>query len=523
MLSAPIERLIQKLKRQKPVAAYSSSGESFINVHKLTEKAGAAYEKLRYLIDYKDERHIRRSAIERIIKRKILLEGAQGIGLSLIQELIAGRYLPNNAIAENAAADVEAIIFKYKKLESAMPGDLRAESHSRRILVRLMASEIEAFFHPNNEDDFVADAFYETVKDSVKVETLLSSEALEAQIIIACYRSLFNTDDETLFYKLWLKQLPPHWSNLKDETALINIGEKSLQIWNEIRYGLEEPLSFKLLPKLYDYGIYFSIIRGVVRTYGSESERILGDSEALRQFARQFLEKNYKKQYMKARGSAFRAVFYIFLTKILLALAFEVPYQTYFLNNVEYAPIVANLLFHPILLVLITVSVRPLGESNTNAIIAGVNRIIAGENIKLIKVKSKGGNFLHPTFLFLYAVLFLAVFGIIVSVLKGLNWSIVSISLFLCFLALVSYFALRIRHSANKWKVAKEEDRVFTLAFNLFALPILRAGKWLSRKFSAINLFAFVLDFIIETPFKFLLQFSDAFVSFLKEKQEDVY
>ncbi|MDO8591205.1 MAG: hypothetical protein Q7R65_04495, partial [bacterium] len=99
MLSAPTETLIQKLKSQKAVKAYSQ-GEGFINVHKLTEKAGAAYEKLRYLIDYKDERHIRRSAIERIIKRKILLEGGEGIGLSLIQELIAGRYLPNNAISD---------------------------------------------------------------------------------------------------------------------------------------------------------------------------------------------------------------------------------------------------------------------------------------------------------------------------------------------------------------------------------------------------------------------------------------
>jgi len=66
MLSGPTERLVVKLKSQKPIAAYSS-GDTFINVNKLTEKAGAAYEKLRYLIDYKDERHIRRSAIERII------------------------------------------------------------------------------------------------------------------------------------------------------------------------------------------------------------------------------------------------------------------------------------------------------------------------------------------------------------------------------------------------------------------------------------------------------------------------
>jgi len=522
MLSAPIDSLLQKLKTQNAMAT-SSQSEALINVHKLTEKAGAAYEKLRYLIDYKDERHIRRSAIERIIKRKILLEGGKGIGLSLIQELIAGRYLPNNAIADRAALDVEKIILKYKKLQSFMPAAWRDEPRSRQILVRLMASEVEVFFYPNSEDDFVAEAFFETIKDSVKIEILLSDKAFETQILVACYRSLLTSDDETLFYKLWMTVVPPDWATLEDESAIKNIGEKSIEIWHAIHAALKDPLSFKLLPRFYNYAIYFSIIREVIRAYGAESERILADSAALKQFTREFLEKNYKKQYAKARDSAVRAVFYIFITKMLLALALEVPYQIYFLNSVEYAPIATNILFHPILLLFITVSVRPLGKKNTDAIESGVENVLKGENIRLVKVKAKGKGFFNAIFLFLYAVIFLVVFGIIIATLEGLNWSIVSILLFLCFLTLVSYFALRIRHSANKWKVAKEEDRIVTLAFNLFALPIVRAGKWLSRKFSSINFFAFILDFIIETPFKLLLQFSDAFVSFLKEKQEDVY
>ena len=99
MLSHPIEVLLERLKTQKSLT-HAAPDDTPINVNRLTEKAGAAYEKLRYLVDYKDERHIRRSAIERIIKRKIIFEGGEDIGLSLIQELIAGRYLPNNAIPQ---------------------------------------------------------------------------------------------------------------------------------------------------------------------------------------------------------------------------------------------------------------------------------------------------------------------------------------------------------------------------------------------------------------------------------------
>ena len=240
-------------------------------------------------------------------------------------------------------------------------------------------------------------------------------------------------------------------------------------------------------------------------------------------FIKEFLEKNYTRQYKKARENAFRAVLYIFMTKILLALALELPYQIYILDTIEYFPIGVNVVVHPLLFMVMIFSVGKLGEENTKKIIEGVSEVLTGENIRLIKVPSEQVGFFTSVFYVLYATMFLIIFGGLVTLLLRINFSIVSILLFLCFLALVSYFALRIRHSANKWKVSKENDKLFSLLFNLFALPIIRAGKWLSRKFSSINVFVFVLDFIIETPFKFLLHFSDSFVSFLKEKQEDVY
>ena len=520
MLSHPIEVLLERLKNQKSPRQTSVS-ETSININRLTEKAGAAYEKLRYLVDYKDERHIRRSAIERIIKRKIIFEGGEGIGLSLIQELIAGRYLPNNTVPESATDEVEKIIKKYRTLERHLPNTIRREPRARNVLISLMGSEIEEFFFPNNEDDFVADAFYESIKGSIRVDAPLGQAFIETQILIACYRSLVNADDETLRYKIWLRQA--EWHTLEDENRIQELASQSKAIWDSIRVALADPLSFRLLPKLGNYAIYFSILREVIRAYGAESERIIGDHAALDRFTREFLEKNYKRQFAKARGSAVRAVFYIFLTKMLLAIALEVPYQMYFLRGVEYLPIATNIIFHPLLLLLITVSVRKLDEDNTHAVERGVQNILSGESIRLIKINPKQTGFFNSLFLLVYSIMFFAVFGTIVYILEKINFSTVSIFLFLSFLTLVSYFALRIRHSANRWKVTREDTRTLALAFNLFALPIVRAGRWLSRTFSSINLFVFVLDFIIETPFKLLLHFSDTFVSFLKEKQEDVY
>ncbi len=123
----------------------------------------------------------------------------------------------------------------------------------------------------------------------------------------------------------------------------------------------------------------------------------------------------------------------------------------------------------------------------------------------------------------LYAVLFGISFGLIISILTALHFNIVSIILFLFFLTFVSYFGFRIRHNANVWKVYVEKEGLLALIGNLLAMPIVRTGRWLSTRFASMNIFVFLLDFILETPFKFVLGTFDSFITFLKEKGEDPY
>ncbi len=249
MLSLPIQGLLERLKNQKKTPIASSRDEAYINVNKITEKAGALYEKLRYMVDYKDERHIRRSAIERIVKRKIVFEGSGTFGFSLIQELIAGGYLANNSVAESVKEEVENIIQKYVHLQRYFSTQFARDPRSKAMIVSLMSSEIEAFFYPNNEDEIVADAFALTVESHVKIPDELSSQNAESEIRLACYRSLLNTDDETLRYILWIKR-NPNWGVLADESEIQAIGSRAEETLTLIQAELDDALSFKLMPRL---------------------------------------------------------------------------------------------------------------------------------------------------------------------------------------------------------------------------------------------------------------------------------
>jgi hypothetical protein len=47
-------------------------------------------------------------------------------------------------------------------------------------------------------------------------------------------------------------------------------------------------------------------------------------------------------------------------------------------------------------------------------------------------------------------------------------------------------------------------------------------GKWLSEKFSRVNVFVFVMDFIIEAPFKILIDIAEDWTKYVKERKDEI-
>jgi hypothetical protein len=90
-------------------------------------------------------------------------------------------------------------------------------------------------------------------------------------------------------------------------------------------------------------------------------------------------------------------------------------------------------------------------------------------------------------------------------------------------LTAVSFFAIRIRNTAKELRVVKKKEGIISFFINFFALPIVAVGRWMSTKFKKINLFAFVMDFIIEAPFKLFVSAFEDWLGFIREKKEEVY
>ncbi len=517
MISQHIKDVLNGLSLDRGDGVSREGTGPLISINKITSRVGGMYEKVRYLIDYKEEHTVRRSAIQRILVRTLRKRSQTGFGSQLLLDLVTGGYLPNNGIVEQAGKDIDVIIDKYLFLRDEC-------GVKDKYIFSLCATEIERFLFPQLINDLVLESFYKTASDSIAYVGSIPKEALDMQIYLSCRRSLLEDDGAMLLYSTLLKYFPEFKQLDLTNPDAKEMGLRLSEYILKIESAMIDPLGRRITSQLKDQAISFSVIRDIIKDFGVSSESIFDNQAQLATKVKEILNKKYQAQNDIATKSGTRAVIYILLTKVLLALLLEVPYERYFLGGLEYVPLATNVLFHPILLLIMVKTVKAPGSDNTNAVIANIENIVHGKNIKQIHVKPLGmGAGTTMLFGLLYFILFVLIFSGILWALRALHFNVASIVLFMFFLTLVSYLGFRIRYNANKWKVLSRDEGVIALLWNFITIPIIRTGQWLSKRFSTINIFVALMDFILETPFRLVLKTFDAFISFLRDKKDNPF
>ncbi len=516
-------RLASNRKNVSPLTP--KNGEETISVDQISSQLAHFYEKMRYSVDYKEEHLLRRNAIKRMLKRRLQEQFRKGrIAPFLVVELVRAGYLPNDTLPERIIDDVEHIIEKALTLYESTP-DLQGEyygasEHFDRI-IGIAAMEIEDFLFPSETAAICLDTFYLTVYDLIEVRDVkLDEQEKNIQAYIACNRSLLGYDESDLFYILWtLKQ--DNWKQNPTQEEIAVMGQDFDEHVQEILSQIRHPLNWRIMPKLRDYAICFALIRESLESNPDIWCKKQLDITAVKESLNSILTKKYDQERDLIAKSVNRAIIYILLTKTVLAFVFELPYDLWAHGKVNKLALGINIFFHPLLLFVVTRVVRlPKLDSRTHTIQSIVS-IVGNKTLPQIPVtfarkKSLFGMILST----LYVFFFLLIFGLIVWILRKLDFNIVSGALFLFFLTLVSYFGLRLRGRAKKWRIKPNDATAKAFLIDLLTLPIVQSGQWFIKKFESVNIFVFVMDFLIETPFKVLIDIFEGFTHYLREKKE---
>lgn len=508
MLTQPIQELAERVSALSDES--HGAHETPLEINDVVSAVAGSYEKLRYLLEYREEHTVRRAAIERVLRRRLMLEGKDFDGTRFSRELVESKHLPAEKATEEFAHESARIVSRYESLAE------RAGDEYRRRLLSFAASEIDGLLNPRETalDASVVDAMYKTLRPHITAYGY-SAQEIDTQLFCACRRALLTADDEALGYALWLAYVPEWRTESADDVAL---SQAVPGIITAIRRDVKHGLQWLIVPRIKRESISFRIVRGYI---ADARHPDLESEAALDEYARSFLSQVYETERVRIKASGIRAVAYLFLTKFVIAIGVEAPYEYFVLGGLHYVPLVTNILFHPALLFALTRNIGMLTEANTEAVVADLHGLLYEGHARDITVRS-GYSGLAPFFAIFYVLLILGVFGGIVGVLQAIGFNVIGGALFLFFLSLVTFFAFRIRMRASRW-VVLESRGVPALITNALIAPIVRVGRYLSRTFSSVNVFVLFMDFILETPFKMLLNFSHHFLIYLREKANEVY
>ncbi len=503
-------------------------GSSTIQINDAAGKMAFIYEKIRNTVDYKDEHLLRKYAIARILKR-MSTPGHKGsdIALPLIQELIRARYLVNKEVPEEAVDKVKHIINKYIIVYNvSVDQNIKPKELGKFFnwLINLAACEIEEILIPMGGDSLTLRALFRVIKQSIVIKgaTNLDKTNIDIQIYIAILRSFIKADELTVNHYLF-KYYLPHWHNMNFEE--INQQVNNIRhIKDLIAINYKHHLNEKLIREFKKYTVVFWILQNIIYNHKNNFQQLFANKHYLFEEINKVCNKKYKSIRSKVRTAIVRSIIYIFLTKMVFGLLLEFPYDYFILHDILWVPLAINALFPPLLMAFIGFSIKTPKENNTNAIIKKTEEIvynqIGGQHI--IKLKKQKTGISKVVGQILYFLLFLISFSLIIYTLNVLNFSPASMAIFLVFLTLVSFFSMRIRSTATEYIIIEQRERFITTIITLLFVPIIRVGRWISLHSSKINVFIFIMDFIIETPFKIFVRIFEDLVVFVKEKRDEM-
>ncbi len=173
-LSTETKNLIQKYQEWQK-SLQPKAEESTIHVDEVASTVAAFYEKIRGVVEWREEHLIRRAAIERNLKRRLLFRNGKTTGKEiaepLVLELIRGGHFPNDRIPESKITQVQKILTKYNYvLETAPAQKEKLKSQLYDWILSIAACEIEETLSPPIREKALINYMTQLMKESIEIQ-----------------------------------------------------------------------------------------------------------------------------------------------------------------------------------------------------------------------------------------------------------------------------------------------------------------------------------------------------------------
>ncbi len=532
--SSGIQSLISSYKQWQEVSEMRADFD-VMEADDISSKMVKFYEKLRRIVDWKEEHLMRRIALKRILSRQFITHNKGEVAQDFLVEVCRAGFFPQGSIPTYKIDDVQKIIDKYDYVNNHAPMAesklTRAELYTK--LLEVQICEIEEILDP--APHIRADALTNFMKESVKgrldvndaflKKHKIDDHGLEMMLFICTQQKLHNFDNAMVIYNV-IKYYYPNWLQAGQE--LIEEVTKELFVnFQIIDYLASHPLN-KTVTKICDiHNTPFTIMDKVLADEPNKSEKLLNDKLEYRKKVGAVYKKRKKQLKSNKYKSALFSTISVFLTNIFTIFIIEIPVANWLYDGINLYAALVDVLLPTALMFILIMGIRMPKRKNFDIVLDNIYQY-SYEDYPRTKIhisgmaSSKKNSFLFIIFSLIYYSFAIAFIGLMVWGLDKIGLPPLSIGLVVMFVSVISFTATLIKQRSRELHMYKEKVSLFTILFDPLAIPVLRLGRWLSHRWSKINIVSLAFNFIIEMPFSIVVETFEQWRTFIREKKEEI-
>lgn len=517
LLSLLEHRLADAQQRNETTRSYNSQGQ-LVEVPGMGTTLSSAYEQLRNAAEYTEEHLLLQRAIRRFYHRSLSFllkkQHVPNLGEELIVELTQAGYLQNKSYGLHVANLIQQHIdWQMQTFWSMRDMHVGREKASEWVLDELSVST-EEILNPHFQLAAVADVAYQHYLQILQREAFITnqhdSQQYDICLYIATHQALLKSDMASVRHALiTLYQQSPQ--NL---AAYIEFNE-------QIHTLYLAPLTERLQRTINRLGAPMRVLKSLADS-NQHLASLLHDQAGFMDAYKQQVNREYGDLKKRLNKGIAKSIAFIFITKIIIGLGVEVPYDLVFYGSVAILPLAINLLAPPLYMASLKLGLRTPSRANADTLIEYIERVLftneSVQNYVSSKTKQVSGAAKIS-----YSILFLIPFLITIYVLLLLRFNPMQTVIFFVFLSTASFLGFRLARMIRELELITKQRGLIGALRDFFYLPFILVGQWISRKYARVNAVAFVLDMAIELPMKTMMRLFRQWTRFLNEKHDQLY
>ena len=467
-----------------------------------------AYEQLRNAAEYTEEHLLLQRAIQRFYKRYFLANserGANATGEELIIELTLAGYLQNDSISEGVINGINLLADQYLRAQ--------AKQNNESWTFSVLAVEIERLLNGDLKRDvfvqFAYDHFLATI-DKEKLFASISKGDYEVGLFVAVHQALLKSDPAIIRTALLRR-----YRQNPATGAFVQTNEMIDKV-------LDSTATDKLYHVVSRRGAPLRVLWRLVDEHENTIQLLNSREQFLSAYDAQITHE-YSRINSRINRGIVRSVIFLIITKFLIGISIEVPYDYAVHGGVVWLPLAINLLFPPVYMILLRFTLRLPGHANSMALADSVDELLyRNDDLRSIGSSRQKRAGFGAAFNVAYALIFIVVFGGVAWWLLSFGFSLLHLFIFFAFLSTASFLGFRLSRQIRELEVINGQQSGVTMVRDFLYIPFVVVGRWMSEKYARVNVVAMILDMAIELPLKTILHLVRQWGSFITNKKDEL-